>query len=80
MYVSLLHLYAMFGATCTVLSTLVYFRLTKSKLQVFNVMVVPTLLYRCEMWTVQKRHESRLQACEMVCLRRIEGMSRIDEK
>ena len=27
---------------------------------------------------MQKRHESRLQACEMMCLRRIEGMSRID--
>ena len=33
-------------------------------------MVVPTL-YGCETWTVQKGHESRLQACEMVCLRRI---------
>ena len=27
---------------------------------------------------MQKRHESRLQACERVCLRRIEGVSRID--
>ena len=30
------------------------------------------------MWKVQTRHESRLQACEMVCLRRIEGVSRVD--
>ena len=50
----------------------------ETKLQVFNVMVVPTPLYGCETWTVQKRHESRLQACEMMCLRRIEGVSRLD--
>ena len=50
----------------------------ETKLRVFNAMVVPTLLYGCETWTVQKRHESRLQACEMGCLRRIEGVSRID--
>ena len=50
----------------------------ETKLRVFNAMVVPTLLYGCETWTVQKRHESRLQACEMMCLRRIEGVSRLD--
>ena len=40
----------------------------ETKLRVFNVMVVPTLLYRCEAWTVQKGHKSRMQACEMMCL------------
>ena len=48
------------------------------KLQVFNAMAVPTLLYGCETWTVQMRHESRLQACEMMYLRRLEGVSRVD--
>ena len=42
------------------------------------MMVVPTLLYKCETWKVQKKHESRLQACEMVCLQRIDGVSRVD--
>ena len=41
-------------------------------------MVVPTLLYGCETWTILKRHESKLQALEMMCLRRVEGVSRKD--
>ena len=49
----------------------------ETKMKVFNAMVVPTLLYGCQSWTVQKQHESRLQACEMRYLRRVEG---IDDK
>ena len=45
---------------------------------VFNAMVVPTLLYRCETWTVQRRHVSKLQAFEMMCLRRVQGLTRMD--
>ena len=44
----------------------------------FNAMVVPTLLHGCETWTVQKRHVSRLQSCEMMCLQRIEWHTRRD--
>ena len=52
--------------------------LKKTKLRVFNAMVVPTLTYGCETWTMQKRHESKIQACEMMFLRRVEGVTRMD--
>ena len=52
--------------------------LKKTKLRVFNAMVVPTLIYGCETWTMQRRHESKLQASEMMFLRRVEGVSRLD--
>ena len=51
----------------------------ETKMKVFNAMVVATLLYGCETWTVQKRHESRLQACEMHYLRRVEGLTKMDQ-
>ena len=41
-------------------------------------MVVPTLLYRCETWTVQKIHVSKLQTFEMMCLRKVQGVTRMD--
>ena len=50
----------------------------ETKMKVFNAMVVPTLLYGCETWTVQKRQESRLQATEMRFLRRVEGLTKLD--
>lgn len=30
----------------------------KSKMRIFNAMVVSTLLYRCQTWTVQRRHSA----------------------
>ena len=50
----------------------------KSGYALHNAMVVPTLLYGCETWTILKRHERKLQAFEMMCLRRVEGVTRKD--
>ena len=50
----------------------------KSKMKVFNAMVVPTLLFGCETWTMQRRHESKLQAIKMMCLTRVEGVTSMD--
>ena len=47
-------------------------------MRVFNAMVVRTLLYGRETWTILKRHESKLQAFDMMCLRRVEGVTRKD--
>ena len=39
---------------------------------------MPTLLHGCETWMGQKRHKSRLLACKMICLQRIEVVTRLD--
>ena len=51
-----------------------------TKMRVFNAMVVSTLLYGCENWTVQKQLESRLQQRKMRYMRqmRVEGMMKLD--
>ena len=53
--------------------------LTKgTKVRVVNAMVIPTLTYGCEAWTLQARHKGRIEATQMRVLRRIEGVSRLD--
>ena len=39
---------------------------------------MPTLLYGSETWTLQKRHNSKIQAMEMRYLRNVEGVTRLD--
>ena len=53
--------------------------LTKgTKARVVNAMVIPTLTYGCEAWTLQTRHKGQIEAMQMRVLRRIEGVSRLD--
>ena len=49
-----------------------------TKMRVFNTVIIPTLTYGCETWTLQKRHRSSIQALEMRYLRRVEGVTRAD--
>ena len=49
-----------------------------TKMRVFNAVIIPTLTYGCETWTLQKRHRSNIQALEMRYLRRVEGVTRAD--
>ena len=50
-----------------------------TKLRVINATVMPTLLYASETWTLLERHKSKVQAFEMRCLRKVEGVTRLDK-
>ena len=43
-----------------------------------HAMVIPTLTYGCEAWTLQARHKGQIEAAQMRALRRNEGVSRMD--
>ena len=47
----------------------------KTKLKVMNATMLPTLMYKCEVWNLSKQQESRVQATQ----RSFEGVSRIDK-
>ena len=49
-----------------------------TKVRVVNAVVIPTLTYGWEAWTLQARHKGRIEAMQMRVLRRIEGGSRLD--
>ena len=42
-----------------------------TKLKVYKAVVLPTLLYACETWTVYKRHAKRLNHFQTSCLRKL---------
>ena len=49
-----------------------------NKLKVVNTTMIPTLMYRCEAWSLLKKLQSRVQATLMKVLRRIEGVHKVD--
>ena len=49
-----------------------------TKLKVLNAVMMPTLMYGCETWSLSKQQQSRVQATQMNALRRIEGVCRLD--
>ena len=42
-----------------------------TKLKVYRSVVLPTLLYACETWTVYQRHAKRLNLFHISCLRKL---------
>ena len=54
--------------------------LRKVKGAVYKALVVPTLAYGSECWTLKKDDERKLHSLEMNCLRRMIGVSRRDRK
>ena len=50
----------------------------RTKLKVYNAIIVPTLMYASETWVLNRQQESAVQATEMRVLRQIAGKSRLD--
>ena len=46
--------------------------------ELYRVLVLSILLYGAETWTLKREDENRLMTFEMMCLRRIMGVSRLD--
>ena len=44
---------------------------TKTKINVYKAVVLPSLLYGCETWTVYSRHAKKLNSFHLRCLRKI---------
>ena len=51
----------------------------KTKMQLYQTLILSILLYGAETWTTKKEDENRLNVFEMSCLRRIIGVSRLDK-
>ena len=49
-----------------------------ARLQLYNSLVVNTLLYACETWTITSRQLQRLEVFHNRCLRRMKGVSMLD--
>ena len=50
----------------------------RTKLTVYNAIVVPTLMYVSETWVLNKQQDSAVQATEMRVLRQIVEKRRVD--
>lgn len=50
----------------------------RTKLRVYNAITLPTITYGCESWTLQRKHESPINAIEMKYLRKIAEVTKFD--
>ena len=46
----------------------------QTKIKVYRAIVIPTLLYACETWTVYQRHAKKLNHFHTTCLRKLLGI------
>ena len=51
-----------------------------TKMHVYNVIVIPCLLYVSETWATRSEHISRLESFQTKCLRNICGISKVEHK
>ena len=51
-----------------------------TKLKVYKAVVLPTLLYACETWTVYQRHAKRLNHFHLSCLRKLLKIKKWQDK
>lgn len=51
----------------------------RTKVKIYETILAPILMYGCESWVLSERMKSRIQACEMKILRKIEGVTRRDK-
>src|SRR6218665_2979431 len=49
------------------------------KLCMYETLVLCTLLYNAETWTLKQKQKQRLRVLEMACLRRLEGVRKRDK-
>ena len=49
-----------------------------SRLQLYNALVINTLLYACETWAITSQHLHRLEVFHNRCLRRLKGVTMLD--
>ena len=50
----------------------------KTRIELYNILALPVLLYGSETWTIQARDAIRITAAEMKCMRRTAGYTWTD--
>ena len=66
------HLASLFAIT---LQTLLYFFITlPTMVHLVKAMIFPVVVYGCERWTIEKAEYQKIDAFELWCWRRLEGL------
>src|SRR6218665_4126554 len=52
----------------------------RHKKRIVRTLIFPTVLYGCETWTITKKMEKKMNACEMWIWRKMQRISRTEKK